>query len=144
MPALTFWLETGAIRRIKERKFVMPVAGLPPNTNLDHLKRQAKDLIKAHCSRDAQAAQRIREFHPRFRKAADHEIFDARLSLADAQLAIARERGFASWARLKRHIEKPTLADDLTLPKHERIEDPRFAEPWISSIPAMRRGCART
>ena len=43
----------------------MPIIGLPPIANLDHLKHQAKDLIKARASRDAQAAQRIREFHPR-------------------------------------------------------------------------------
>src|SRR5207248_3036576 len=39
---------------------------------------------------------------------------------------IARERGFASWARLKRHIEKPSVADNLQLKVHERIEDPTF------------------
>ena len=33
---------------------------------------------------------------------------------------------FPSWARLKKHIEKPTLSDDLTLPHHERIEDVGF------------------
>ncbi len=104
----------------------MPVKPLPPNANLDHLRYQAKDLLKGHRLRDPQAAQRIREFHPRFRKAADPEVFDARLSLSDAQLTIARERGFASWARLKRHIEKPTAADNLSLPHHKRIEDPTF------------------
>ena len=104
----------------------MPVKGLPPNANLNHLKCQAKDLIKEHASRDPQAAQRIREFHPRFRKAPDREIFDARLRLSDAQLTIARERGFASWARLKRRLERPTLADNLSLPHHERIEDQTF------------------
>lgn len=104
----------------------MPVKALPPNASLAHLKHQAKDLIKAHASRDPQAAQRIREFHPRFRKAADLDIFDARLTLSDAQLTIARERGFASWARLKRRVDKPTAADNLTLPMHERIEDPTF------------------
>lgn len=104
----------------------MPVKGLPPNANLDHLKYQAKDLIKEHGSRDPQAAQRIREFHPRFRKATDGEIFDAPLRLFDAQLTIARERGFASWAGLRRHLESTALADSLTLPHHERIEDQTF------------------
>ena len=104
----------------------MPVKALPPHASLEHLKHQAKDLIREHGSRDPQAAQRIREFHPRFRAATDPEIFDARLKLADARLTIARERGFASWARLKKHVEKPTLADDLSLPHHERIEDPAF------------------
>jgi hypothetical protein len=104
----------------------MPVRRLPPNPNLDHLKYQAKDLLKEHAARDAGAAQRIREFHPRFNRATDGEIFGARLKLSDAQLTIARESGFPSWARLKRHIEQPTLTDQLNLPHHERIEDPIF------------------
>jgi hypothetical protein len=102
----------------------MPVKPLPPNPNLDHLKNQAKDLLWSHASRDPQAAQRIREFHPKFSGSTDVAIFDAPLKLSDGQLTIARERGFASWTRLKRHIEKPTQADNLTLPPHQRIEDP--------------------
>lgn len=104
----------------------MPVKPLPPHPNLDHLKHQAKDLLKAHAARTPDVAQRFREFHPRFRKANDAEIFAAHLKLADAQLTIARERGFVSWARLKRRVEKPTQADRLDLPHHERIEDPAF------------------
>ncbi len=109
-----------------ERKFVMPVKRLPSNPNLDHLKYQARDLLREHAARSEQAAQRIREFHPRFMKSTDAEIFQAKLRLADAQLATAREYGFLSWARLKRHIEKPSLADQLNLPHHERIEDAAF------------------
>jgi hypothetical protein len=67
----------------------MPVKPLPPDANLDHLKQQAGDLLKSHAARDPQVAQRIREFHPRFQRATDAAIFDARLSLDDAQLAIA-------------------------------------------------------
>ncbi len=104
----------------------MPVRPLPSNPNLDHLKYQAKDLLKGHASRDPGVAQRIREFHPRFRNATDVEIFGAKLSVSDAQLAIARESGFPSWPRLKAHIEKPTLSGRLNLPHHERIEDAIF------------------
>jgi hypothetical protein len=104
----------------------MPVKALPPNPNLDHLKYQAKDLLKAHSARDPQAAQRIREFHPRFHTSTDASIFDTPMRLNDAQLIIARERGFPNWVRLKRRIEKPTPADNLSLPHHERIEDPAF------------------
>ena len=109
-----------------ERKFVMPVRRLPSNPNLEHLKYQAKDLLKDHAARDPRAAQRLREFHPRFARAADAEIFAAPLKLSDAQLAIARESGFPSWPRLKRRIEKPTRTDRLDLPHHERIEDAAF------------------
>ena len=104
----------------------MPVKRLPANPNLDHLKYQAKDLLRDHAFRGQGVSQRIREFHPRFARATDADIFDAQLKLNDAQLTIAREHGFPSWARLKRHIQSPTLSDQLNLPHHERIEDATF------------------
>jgi len=104
----------------------MPVRPLPSNPNLDHLKYQAKDLLKEHTAHTPGVAQRIREFHPRFGRATDAEIFDAQLSLSDAQLAIAREYGFPSWARLKAHVAKPALSGQLNRPHHERIEDATF------------------
>jgi hypothetical protein len=104
----------------------MPVKPLPPHSSLDHLKYQAKDLMRQHSAREIGCAQRLREFHPKFQGATDAEIFAAELRLSDAQLAIARERGFAGWTRLKRHLEKPAIADQLTRPHHERIEDATF------------------
>jgi hypothetical protein len=104
----------------------MPARPLPEKPSLQHLRYQAKDLLKGHRAHDAAVAQRIREFHPSWTKASDTEIFAAHLTLSDAQLAIAREYGFASWARLKRRIEKPKPADAVTLPHHQRIEDPIF------------------
>jgi hypothetical protein len=104
----------------------MPVRVLPPKPNLEHLKHQAKDLLKQRAARLPEAAHRIREFHPRFEPCGDAEIFNASFRLSDAQLTVARSHGFATWARLKRHVERPTLADRLDLPHHERIEDPTF------------------
>jgi len=104
----------------------MPVRPLPPHPSLDQLKHQAKDLIKAHAARSQGAAQLIREFHPRFQGATDASIFAAKFKLSSAQFTIAREHGFPSWTRLKAHIEKPTRANRLDLPHHERIEDPIF------------------
>jgi Ankyrin repeats (3 copies) len=104
----------------------MPVKPLPPNPSLDHLKHQAKDLLKAHASHAADIARRLREFHPRFARATDAQVFAADFKLSDAQLTIAREHGFSSWPRMKQRIEKPTLADRLDLPHHERIEDATF------------------
>ncbi len=109
-----------------ERKFILPVKPLPSNPSLDHLKHQAKDLLREHAEWEIGAAQRIREFHPRFAESTDMEIFESQLRLTEAQLTIAREHGFPSWARLKRHVEKPTLTDRLHLPHHERIEDDVF------------------
>ncbi len=120
----------------------MPVRALPSKPNLAHLKYQAKDLLGGHARRDLAAAQRIREFHPRFAGATDAEIFNAHLRLSDAQLAIARESGFPSWARLKRHIERPTLSDQRSLPHHERIEDATFRRGVelldVGDVPGLR------
>jgi hypothetical protein len=103
----------------------MPTKRLPSNPSLEHLKYQARDLLKAQRARDPEACQRIREFHPRFAGSSDAAIGEAKLTLSDAQLAVAREHGFASWARLKSHVERPNRAD-LDLPQHERIDDTAF------------------
>ena len=104
----------------------MPVRPLPEKPSLQHLKYQAKDVLKAHANQDPAVAQRVREFHPRWAKASDVEIFAAHLTLSDAQLAIAREYGFSSWTKLKRRVEQPKPGDQLNLPHHERIEDATF------------------
>jgi len=104
----------------------MPVRPLPEKPSLQQLKYQAKDVLKGHAAHDPAVAQRIREFHPRWAKASDAEIFAARLTLSDAQLAIARECGFSSWTKLKRRVEQPKPGDQLNLPHHERIEDSTF------------------
>jgi hypothetical protein len=64
-----------------------PPRQLPENPDLRHLKDQAKDLLKA-----GQAE-----------------------SLARAQFQIARQYGFASWPKLKAHVESLQLAGQLKL-----------------------------
>lgn len=103
----------------------MPTRNLPSDPSLAHLKYQAKDLLRARRAGDPEAFQRIREFHPRFHDATDAHIREAEFALSDAQLAVAREYGFGSWARLRAHLEAPDR-DDLALPHHERIRDPEF------------------
>jgi Ankyrin repeats (3 copies) len=103
----------------------MPTKPLPSRPDLRQLKRQARELLQAQRAATLDAAQRIREFHPRFRDTADDMIAAAQLKLGDALLAVAREYGFASWPRLKAHVESP-LRDTLKRPYDERIEDPAF------------------
>jgi len=103
----------------------MPTKPLPARPSLEHLKHQAKDLLRDHRGGHLDACQRLREFHPRFDGASDATIAAATMTLADAHLAIAREYGFASWARLRAHIESGH-ADALNRPHHERIVDPVF------------------
>ena len=72
---------------------------LPPSPDLSFEKKQAKALLKACRAGDAAALARVRAHVPgRSGKAGG-------VGLADTQHVIARERGFASWPRLKAHIE---------------------------------------
>jgi ankyrin repeat protein len=74
---------------------------LPAKPNLENLKKQAKDLLQALQEGDATTAELFRSL-----PSAEKE----RLKLADAQHVIAREYGFASWPKLKQHVESLTLA----------------------------------
>src|SRR5919198_3097854 len=69
---------------------------LPANPNLDQLRHQAKDLLHAAKRGDPDARGRI-------------EAVSVRVTLAAAQLAVARAYGFASWAKLKDEVEARTL-----------------------------------
>lgn len=78
---------------------------LPPDANLRQLRNQAKDLRRACRKGDPVAIRRIGESHPRFSGLTEAEIAAAGVALADAQLVIARELGFDSWPKLKKHFE---------------------------------------
>jgi ankyrin repeat protein len=66
---------------------------LPARPDFDQLRHQAKDLLRAAQRSDPAAAARI-------------GAVSDRLDLSSAQLALAREYGFASWAKLKLEVER--------------------------------------
>lgn len=102
----------------------MPTRRLPARADLQHLKHQARDLLRDHRAGTLDSYQRIREFHPQFRASTDAVIGSSPLTLADAYLAIAREYGFPSWVRLKAHVEAQGHS---TLDRHhDRIDDAVF------------------
>ncbi|MEA2948515.1 MAG: hypothetical protein QOI40_3845, partial [Alphaproteobacteria bacterium] len=69
---------------------------LPERLNLDHLKKQAKDLIRRYRSRDGEAIARFRRALPAAANRSDDEIASLKLRLRDAQSCVARDYGFAS------------------------------------------------
>jgi hypothetical protein len=83
----------------------MPSRPLPSRPDLDHLEYQAKGLRAGHEAGAPSALQLIREFNPSFRGATDAAVAAAAVTQADALLTIAREYGFASWPKLKLHVE---------------------------------------
>jgi len=78
---------------------------LPPQPSLEQLKKQAKDLRKAHQSADPEAAKRIQEHLPRLSGASEEEILGGEFSLQEAQHVIAGEYGFKNWNWLQAVVE---------------------------------------
>jgi catechol 2,3-dioxygenase-like lactoylglutathione lyase family enzyme len=70
-------------------------------SNLENLKKQAKQYLRWHRERYYPVAAIIREYLPRFRQLSDPEILAADFKLADAQELVAREKGFAGWQALR-------------------------------------------
>jgi hypothetical protein len=103
----------------------MPTKRLPLQPSVTHLKHQAADLLAAHHARTPQALQRMREFHPQMHGLSDAAIAEAKLTLSDAYVVLAREYGFPSWPKLKGFVESEDAAI-LYRPAHERIADEDF------------------
>ncbi|HEX9106498.1 MAG TPA: hypothetical protein VF832_04710, partial [Longimicrobiales bacterium] len=71
-----------------------PRRALPAHPDLDQQKKLAKELLRAFRAAEPEAVERVRA-----------ELPDKpRITLADAQLVLAREYGFRSWAELGRRI----------------------------------------
>src|SRR5580704_10808873 len=69
------------------------MSGLPGRPNLDQLRRQARELLRAAADGEPSALTRMR-------------AVSERVSLSAAQLAVAREYGFASWPALHAEVER--------------------------------------
>ena len=105
----------------------MPTKRLPVSANIDHLKHQAKNLLAAIRAHELSAFQRAREFHPRCAQMSDEALGARTFTLSDAQLAIAREYGYASWPRLKVVVAERGGVDPSVI-HNDRIDDPVFAQ----------------
>jgi ankyrin repeat protein len=77
---------------------------LPPHPSLDHLKKQAKQLLRDVEAGDPAARERLAAFVSR--AAAGNP------KLADAQHAIARDYGFDTWPKLKAHVDSLATPTD--------------------------------
>lgn len=97
---------------------------LPAQPNLDQLRHQAKDLLRAAKRGDGEALERI-------------QAVSERLVLASAQLAVAREYGFVSWARLKTEVERRDILDQRDLARLAAL----LAEQPALATAAMEHWC---
>jgi hypothetical protein len=75
------------------RETLVPEFELPARPDLGQLRRLAKELLAAAVGGDPDAVRRVL-------------AVDGRLILSSAQLAVAREHGFASWRRLVAEVNR--------------------------------------
>jgi ankyrin repeat protein len=94
---------------------------LPSRPHLDQLKIQAHELQAAHRERQPSAAARIAAHHPRMSGVSLESILDTPLALSDAQLVIAREYGFDSWAKLKHRVDVSSVVG--AIEPHPRFDE---------------------
>jgi ankyrin repeat protein len=81
------------------------MARLPERPNFEHLKKQAKDLLRAYEAGDPEAVERFRKSLPGAKDKEPAAIAAMDLKLHDAQSCIAREYGLPTWRSLKNHVD---------------------------------------
>src|SRR5262245_28011892 len=79
-----------------------PVRAMRANPDIDQLKRQARELLKAYRVQSPDAVIEVAAHH----RTATPESF----ALHDAQFVLARSYGFESWPRLKAAVDGVTTA----------------------------------
>jgi ankyrin repeat protein len=118
---------------------------LPANPDLDHLKKQAKQLLRDVRAQRGEALKSILAFHPRPGEFA---------SLRDAQLTVARLYGFLDWEGLRNEVELRQMLGSTLEEQAERFirhaclsyngdDQPwRFerAGEWLRQLPELTRG----
>jgi catechol 2,3-dioxygenase-like lactoylglutathione lyase family enzyme len=86
-------------------------------SNLENLKKQAKQYLRWHRQRYYPVAAEIRAALPRFRDLSDAQILEASFKLADAQELVARQKGFGGWQALKSGADAMTDAPRQATPR---------------------------
>lgn len=103
---------------------------LPPRPHLDHLRNEAKRLLKLLRAADEEALRRSGEAIGTASSAA---------KLTDAQRIIAREYGFPTWARLSAHVAAARNGDIAAFLEAIQNQDLEAARALFTARPALAK-----
>jgi len=106
------------------------MSALPGRPDLDQLRRQARELLRAAAAGDEQALARIR-------------VVSQQQTLSAAQLAIARESGFVSWPKLRAEVLRRQGGTEPDGAAVAVAETPSATDSAPKSWQEMREWCAR-
>lgn len=85
-------------------------------SNLENLRKQAKQILRWHRERYFSVAAEIRAALPRFSHLDDSEIMRADFKLGDAQELVARRLGFDDWQALRSGAHAVTPSSQVKAP----------------------------
>lgn len=102
---------------------------LPVRPNLEQLKHQAKDLLRAMRDGDNAAIEEFNQFHPK-------PVQPNEAKLADAQLALARSYQAPNWTRL---VQACTLVDAIWADDIDAVRDLILKNPHLLHESALVR-----
>ncbi len=104
---------------------------LPERANLEFLSKQAKALLHDVKAGVADARERLRAWGPPGALASP--------KLADCQHALAREYGFASWAKLRAHVQMVSATDPMeALAAALKTRDPSAVAQVLAGFPSVK------
>jgi len=108
---------------------------LPVRPNLDQLRHQAKDLLRAIRVGDPDAIAELKKHNPK-------KIDPANANLADAQLALARAYEVASWPRLVTgcRMINAIWEDDVETVRELVTKNPKLLKESASGVPGTNWG----
>jgi hypothetical protein len=84
---------------------------LPLHPRLEHLRNEAKELLRAHSRGDPAACKTCRLLR-RLRDASGERILASQIALTEAQFTLAMDYGFRGWEDLLRHVESLRASPD--------------------------------
>ncbi|UCD94269.1 MAG: hypothetical protein JSU69_10975 [Candidatus Zixiibacteriota bacterium] len=106
---------------------------LSSKPDLGQLKNQAKDVLKGHKRKDRAVCGTLRLLR-KFAESSDRDILAEKLTLNEAQYALAMDYGFTSWNALVHNVEEATMSKPRGKPKREN------GKVWIDGIPKLSWG----
>ncbi|HEY5008665.1 MAG TPA: VOC family protein [Caulobacteraceae bacterium] len=97
-------------------------------SNIENLKKQAKQILRWHREGRWTVATDIRNALPEFQGLTDREVFEREFKLTDAQTLLARRHGYDSWQALSAGLAAKTDEPSPTADTPTRVE---YALPFV-------------
>ena len=111
---------------------------LPPKPSLEHLRNQAKDILRAQRHGDAPGCQVLRGLR-QYADIPDVQLLAAKVKLREAQLALALDYGFESWEDMRKGVQSRSGTDAATLVAVKLRCNPEIPEYAGAGVPLPQR-----